>query len=136
MSGGVAPLIPSHYSDVSGQLHVQPLYPQYPLSRQTDPATQGHLQPSQMGTGPLAELKRPGRGADHPPHLAPRLKCRRFISVLSCHVTRKTLPFCRLTSDWVNRCGCSCARIRTPDFPSRSIVTILTTLSRLFGSFL
>jgi len=27
-----------------------------------------------MGTGPLPEVKRPGRGADHPPHLAPRLK--------------------------------------------------------------
>ena len=40
MSGGLAPFVPSHYLDVSGQLHVQPLYPHYPLSRQTDPATQ------------------------------------------------------------------------------------------------
>jgi len=27
-----------------------------------------------MGTGSFAEVKRPGRGADHPPHLALRLK--------------------------------------------------------------
>ena len=26
-----------------------------------------------MGTGPLPGVKRPGRGIDHPPHLAPRL---------------------------------------------------------------
>ena len=27
-----------------------------------------------MGTGSFAGVKRPGRGVDHPPHLAPRLK--------------------------------------------------------------
>jgi len=27
-----------------------------------------------MGTGSFPELKRPGRGVGHPPHLAPRLK--------------------------------------------------------------
>jgi len=27
-----------------------------------------------MGTGSFPGLKRPGRGVDHPPHLAPRLK--------------------------------------------------------------
>ena len=27
-----------------------------------------------LGTGPLLGVKRPGRGVDHPPHLAPRLK--------------------------------------------------------------
>ena len=27
-----------------------------------------------MGTGSFLEVKRPGRGVDHPPHLAPRLK--------------------------------------------------------------
>ena len=27
-----------------------------------------------MGTGSFPELKRPGRGVDHPPHLAPSLK--------------------------------------------------------------
>jgi len=27
-----------------------------------------------MGTGYLPGVKQPGRGADHPPHLAPRLK--------------------------------------------------------------
>ena len=27
-----------------------------------------------MGTGPFPGVKRPGRGVDHPPHLAPRLK--------------------------------------------------------------
>jgi hypothetical protein len=27
-----------------------------------------------MGTGSLTGVKRPGRGVDHPPHLAPRLK--------------------------------------------------------------
>ena len=27
-----------------------------------------------MGTGLLLGVKRPGRGVDHPPHLAPRLK--------------------------------------------------------------
>jgi len=27
-----------------------------------------------MGTGSLPGVKRPGRGVDHPPHLAPRLK--------------------------------------------------------------
>ena len=27
-----------------------------------------------MGTGSFQGIKRPGRGADHPPHLAPRLK--------------------------------------------------------------
>lgn len=74
MSGGVAPFIPSHYLDVSGQLHVHSLYPQYPLSRQTDPGTQGHLQPPQMGAGPVAGLKRSGRGADHPPPSSTEVK--------------------------------------------------------------
>ena len=27
-----------------------------------------------IGTGPFPGVKRPGRGVDHPPHLAPRLK--------------------------------------------------------------
>ena len=27
-----------------------------------------------MGTGSFRGVKRPGRGVDHPPHLAPRLK--------------------------------------------------------------
>jgi hypothetical protein len=27
-----------------------------------------------IGTGSFPSIKRPGRGADHPPHLAPRLK--------------------------------------------------------------
>ena len=27
-----------------------------------------------MGTGSFPEVKRPGRGVDHPPHLAPRLQ--------------------------------------------------------------
>jgi hypothetical protein len=27
-----------------------------------------------MGTGSFPEVKRPGRGVDNPPHLAPRLK--------------------------------------------------------------
>jgi len=27
-----------------------------------------------MGTGSFPDIKRPGRGVDHPPHLAPRLK--------------------------------------------------------------
>jgi len=27
-----------------------------------------------MGTGSFPEVKRPGRGVDHPPHVAPRLK--------------------------------------------------------------
>ena len=27
-----------------------------------------------MGTGSFPGVKRPGRGVDHPPHLAPRLK--------------------------------------------------------------
>ena len=27
-----------------------------------------------MGTGSFPEVKRPGRGVDHPPHLAPRLE--------------------------------------------------------------
>jgi len=27
-----------------------------------------------MGTGSFSGVKRPGRGVDHPPHLAPRLK--------------------------------------------------------------
>ena len=27
-----------------------------------------------MGTGSFPDVKRPGRGVDHPPHLTPRLK--------------------------------------------------------------
>jgi len=27
-----------------------------------------------MGTGPFPGVRRPGRGGDHPPHLAPRVK--------------------------------------------------------------
>ena len=30
--------------------------------------------PCTMGTGSVPGVKRPGRGVDHPPHLAPRLK--------------------------------------------------------------
>ena len=74
MSVGVGAFIPSHYLDVSGQLHVQPLYLPYTLSRQNDPGTQGHLQLPQMGTGPLVGLKRSERGADHPPPSSTEVK--------------------------------------------------------------
>jgi len=30
--------------------------------------------PASMGTGSFPGVKRPGRGVDHPPHPAPRLK--------------------------------------------------------------
>jgi len=35
-----------------------------------------------MGTGSFPGVKRPGRGADHPPHLAPRLKKGRTVTLL------------------------------------------------------
>ena len=38
-----------------------------PAPRPTQPTTK-------MGTGSFPGVKRPGRGVDHPPHLAPRLK--------------------------------------------------------------
>ena len=34
----------------------------------------GPTQPHTIGTGSLPGVKRPVRGVDHPPHLAPRLK--------------------------------------------------------------
>ena len=42
------------------------------LQRQTGP----EAQPASytMGTGPFPWVKRPGRGVDHPPHLASRLR--------------------------------------------------------------
>ena len=39
---------------------------------QTGPRT--HPASYTMGTGSFPGVKRPGRGIDHPPHLAPRLK--------------------------------------------------------------
>ena len=38
------------------------------------PALGSHPASYTMGTRSLAGAKRPGRGADHPPHLAPRFK--------------------------------------------------------------
>ena len=35
-----------------------------------------------MGTGSILVVKRPGRGVDHPPHLAPKLKKSRTIYLL------------------------------------------------------
>jgi hypothetical protein len=35
-----------------------------------------------MGSGTLTGVKRPRRGADHPPHLAPRLRMSRAIPLL------------------------------------------------------
>jgi len=35
----------------------------------------------QMGTGSFPGVKRPGRGVDHPPHLAPKLRKRRAIAL-------------------------------------------------------
>jgi hypothetical protein len=39
---------------------------------QTDP--EAHPASHTMDTGSFPGVKRPGRGVDHPPHLAPRLK--------------------------------------------------------------
>jgi len=39
---------------------------------QTGPGA--HPTPFTMGTGPFPGIKQPGRGIDHPPHLAPRLE--------------------------------------------------------------
>jgi hypothetical protein len=39
---------------------------------QTSPGA--HPASHKMGTGSFPGVKRPGRGVDHPPHLAPRLK--------------------------------------------------------------
>ena len=39
---------------------------------QTGPGT--HPASYTMGTGSFPGVKQPGRGVDHPPHLAPRLK--------------------------------------------------------------
>jgi len=41
-------------------------------SVQTGP--EAHPASYTMGTGSLPGVKRPGRGVDHPPYLAPRLK--------------------------------------------------------------
>jgi hypothetical protein len=37
------------------------------------PALESTQPPQTMGTGSYPGVKRPGRGVDHPPHLAPRL---------------------------------------------------------------
>ena len=36
--------------------------------------SEAHLASYTMGTGSFLGVKRPGRGIDHPPHLAPRLR--------------------------------------------------------------
>jgi hypothetical protein len=44
----------------------------FSLHVQTDPGA--HPASCTMGTGSCPGVKRPGRGVDHPPHIAPRLK--------------------------------------------------------------
>jgi len=44
----------------------------FSASVQTDPGA--HPASYTIGTGSFPMVKRPGRGADHPPYLAPRLK--------------------------------------------------------------
>ena len=44
----------------------------YSAPVQTD--AEAHPASNSMGTGPFPGVKRPGRGDDHPPHLAPKLK--------------------------------------------------------------
>ena len=44
----------------------------FPAPVQTGPGT--HPASFTMGTGSFPGVKRPGRGVDHPPHLAPRLR--------------------------------------------------------------
>jgi hypothetical protein len=44
-----------------------------------------------MGTGKYPGVKRPGRGADHPPPLAPRLRMSRAIPLLSLWALRGLL---------------------------------------------
>ena len=46
--------------------------PRFPAPLQTGP--DAHPASCTMGTGSLPEANRPGRGADHPPHLTPELK--------------------------------------------------------------
>jgi hypothetical protein len=61
---------------------------------QTGPGA--HPTPNTMGTGAFSGVKRPGRGVDHPVHLAPRLKKEyshnstpiwAFVATSSVHVT-------------------------------------------------
>jgi len=49
-----------------------PLGTRFSAFVQTDP--EAHPASYTVGTGSFPEVKRPGRGIDHPPHLAPRLK--------------------------------------------------------------
>jgi hypothetical protein len=49
-----------------------PFGARFAVSVQTSP--RGHPAFYTMGTGSYPGVKRPGRGVDHPPHLAPRLK--------------------------------------------------------------
>jgi hypothetical protein len=45
---------------------------EFSLTVQTGPGA--HPASYTMGTGSFPGVKRPGRGVDHPPHIAPRLK--------------------------------------------------------------
>ena len=49
-----------------------PVEARFSASVQTGPGA--HPASCTMGTGSLPRVKRPGRGVDHPPHLAPRFK--------------------------------------------------------------
>jgi hypothetical protein len=49
-----------------------PLVARFSAHVQTGPGA--HLASCTMGIGSFPGVKRPGRGVDHPPHLAPRLK--------------------------------------------------------------
>jgi hypothetical protein len=44
----------------------------FSMTAQTGP--EAHPASYTMGNGSFPEIKRPGRGVDHPPHLAPKLK--------------------------------------------------------------
>ena len=44
------------------------------FSAPVENGSEAHPTSYTMGTGSLPGVKRPGRGVDHPPHIAPRLK--------------------------------------------------------------
>jgi len=60
---------------------------------QTGP--EAHPASNTMGTGTFPGIKRPGRGVDHPPHLAPRLRKSSAIPLLPlwAFVTRSRVNF-------------------------------------------
>ena len=77
-----------------------PVEARFSATVQTGPGT--HPASYTMGTGFFSGVKRPGRGVDHPPHLAPRLKKSRAITPLplwafvACYRVNFTFTFTKI----------------------------------------